>query len=442
MTDSVLVFPPGFRVINAYGQPVSGAKIKFFDSGTTTPKTVYSDQELATSLGSTVTCDSGGYPTSDGTTQVPVYTGIADYKVRITTSADVTLSEHDEVKGALDTSDFGGGEAATFETLVVSKSLDYTVLTSDQSKLFNVNSGGADVTMTLPSAVTAATGWRVGFRHAGSANQVIIATVSSQTIAHGTILGTNMSLVGLGEAIWLVSDGANWNVDTYAPPYLKATIGVITISDIANSPPGSPVQGERCIVGSVPAGGFSTFAQHDVAEYTGNAWVKLTPPTDCGWLAYVQDEDTFYSFVGSAWVTGSTANFGMVKLADSTAMEALTASRAVSADVQHRHPGHPKATVSMNFSTAAIIEDYGVSSITDNAAGNFTVNFDTAFSATSNYGCCGGWSRDSDDTNGDAIFSSESTFSKTTTAFQVSVVNSSNNRLDPIEVGAIFMGDQ
>jgi ribose 5-phosphate isomerase len=442
MTDSVSVFPPGFRVINGYGLPVSGAKLKFFDSGTTTPKTVYSDSDLGTSLGSTVTCDSQGYPTSDGSTKCQVYVGIADYKVRVTTSADVTISEHDEVKGALDTSGFGDQAGSDFETPVVSKSTDYTVLIADQSKLFNCNCGGGDITLTLPSAVTAATGFKVGFRHAASANQVIIATVSSQVIKHGTILGTNMSLVGIGETVWLTSDGADWNVDAYVPPYLKATLGVIIISDIANSPPGSPVQGERCIVGSVPAGGFSTFAQHDVAEYTGNAWVKLTPPTDCGWLAYVQDEDTYYSFVGSAWVTGSTANYGMVKLADSTAMEALTASRVVTADVQHRHPGHPKATVSMNFATAAIIEDYGVSSITDNAAGNFTVNFDAAYSATTNYGCCGGFSRDHDDSNGDCIFSAENTFSKTTTAFQVSVVDSSNTRRDPVEAGAIFIGDQ
>src|SRR5512145_1213639 len=119
MTDSVAVFPPGYRVINSYGQVVPGAKLKFFDSGTTTPKPVYSDQDLATSLGAEVTCDSGGYPTSDGSTKIGVYTGVSDYKVRITTSADVTLVELDEQKGALDTSGFGAQEGVVFQTPIV-----------------------------------------------------------------------------------------------------------------------------------------------------------------------------------------------------------------------------------------------------------------------------------------------------------------------------------
>ena len=45
-TDSVLIFPPGFRVTNANGTPVSGAKIKFYNAGTvvtrdTVPGKVY-----------------------------------------------------------------------------------------------------------------------------------------------------------------------------------------------------------------------------------------------------------------------------------------------------------------------------------------------------------------------------------------------------------------
>jgi hypothetical protein len=382
MTDSIAVFDPGFRVLNASGAVVSGAKLKFFDAGTSTPKTVYADKDLSTSLGSTVTCDSGGYPSSDGSTKTQVFTGTASYKLTITTSADATLSSHDNCVGALDTSGFDGDAAASFETPVVSKSLDYTVLTSDQSTLFNVNSTAGDVIMTLPSAVTAATGFRVGFRHAGTANQVVVATVSSQTIAMGTTTGTRMALESLGETIWIVSDGANWNVDSYVPRFKGAT-GVITIADRLNTPPGAPVQGAKYIVTSGPAGDWSTFAEHDIAEYqgTGTLWTKVTPPTDCGWLAYVQDEDAYYQFTGSAWVQGATtARYGDVRLADQTAMEALTASRVVSADVQHYHPGMLKAWVKFAGSST-INADYGVSSITDNGLGDYTANWDTAFSS-------------------------------------------------------------
>jgi hypothetical protein len=384
MTDSVAVFSPGFRVADSYGRIVSGAKLKFFDSGTTTPKTVYSDSSLSTSLGSTVTCDSGGYPTSDGSTKVQVFTGIADYKLRVTTSADVTLAEHDACKGALDTSGFGDQAGADFETPVVTKSLDYTVLTSDQSTLFQVNCTGGDVIMTLPSAVTAATGFRVGFRHAGTANQAVIATVSSQTIAQNTTTGTRLSLESIGETVWLASDGANWNVDSYVPR-MKGTVGIITIADRLNTPPGGPVQGAKYIVTSGPAGDWSAFAEHDIAEYqgTGTLWTKVTPAADCGWVAYVADEDIYYRFTASAWVAESatTSVAGTVRLADAAAMEALTAGRGVTADLQHRHPTHPKLWGTAT-PAGAISADYGISSVVDDFTGTLTWNYDTAFSAS------------------------------------------------------------
>ena len=51
---STLVFQPGFRVLDASGRPVSGAQIRFFEAGTSTPKTVYSDAALTQALGSIV----------------------------------------------------------------------------------------------------------------------------------------------------------------------------------------------------------------------------------------------------------------------------------------------------------------------------------------------------------------------------------------------------
>lgn len=100
MLDSVAIFDPGFRVTDANGDPVSGAKLKFYNAGTSTPKEVFANDALSTSLGSTVTCDSGGYPTSDGSTKTMVYVGTADYKLVITTSADVTIATHDNPQGA------------------------------------------------------------------------------------------------------------------------------------------------------------------------------------------------------------------------------------------------------------------------------------------------------------------------------------------------------
>lgn len=42
------------------GQPLAGGTVEFYDTGTTTPKDVYSDEDLAVNLGSTETLDSAG----------------------------------------------------------------------------------------------------------------------------------------------------------------------------------------------------------------------------------------------------------------------------------------------------------------------------------------------------------------------------------------------
>jgi len=62
----LLLVPGAWPVFNAAGDPVSGATISFFQPGTTTPKPVYSDDTLTTSLGSVLTTNAAGEPTTLG----------------------------------------------------------------------------------------------------------------------------------------------------------------------------------------------------------------------------------------------------------------------------------------------------------------------------------------------------------------------------------------
>lgn len=79
----------------------------------------------------------------------------------------------------------------------------------------------------------------------------------------------------------------------------------------------------------------------------------------------------------------STAATGVVQLADATAMEARTAGRGVTADIQYRDPTHPKAWLCFNGGgTIAIRSDYGFASITDNGGnGDYGATMDTAMSS-------------------------------------------------------------
>ena len=321
MPDSIHVFDPGYQVLDpATGDPSSGAKILFFDAGTTTPRTVYSDSGLTTSLGTTITCNSNGVPVNGSNAEVEIYTDNTAYKCEITTSADVTIyGPVDNIQGALDTSAFAtAGSTQTYNRPVDIKSADYTVLAGDAGKVIPVNSTGGTFTITLPSAVTVGDGFTIGLRHVGTANQVRIATVSGQNI---DIDGKNnvsaYSLRGIGHSIELSSDGSNWLVNNESLPFGE---GLFTIVDRLATPPGSPTPAARYIVTSSPTGDWSTFSEHDIAEADGQGnWINYTPPTNAGWRAYVQDETTNYQFKSSAWVvdegylTVSTAGLRFVE---------------------------------------------------------------------------------------------------------------------------------
>jgi hypothetical protein len=386
MADVIECFKPGFRVLDATGAVVSGAVLEFYDAGTSTPRTVYSDYALSVSLGTSVTCDSGGYPTSDGNAKVSVYTGTGRYKIIAKTSTGTTVwGPIDNIPGALDTSSFltSGDIVPSPQIENISTSQSLTV--DHQGQYFNVNCSGGDVPITLDNAIDLGDGWFVTIRHDGSANQVSIVGTSSELFKIGSHAGvTAFSLTQRGQAVRITCDGAGFKVEESSPALFNTT-GVILIADRLNTPPGSPEAGARYIVTSGPTGAWSGFSQHDIAEADGQGgWFKMTPPTDSGWLAYVQDEDIYYYYIGSAWVAQSatTAREGTLRAADQAAMEALTVLRAVTADVQHHHPGHPKAWVNFNGTgTVAIRSDYGVASITDNGTGEYTVNYDTAFSS-------------------------------------------------------------
>lgn len=385
MTDSVNVFDPAFRVTNnSTGAPVNGAVIKFYVGGTAfgTPKTVYSDAGLSTALGTSVTTDSLGCPTSDGTTPTLIYTDTSPYDIRIETSAGVLIKAFTNVKGAVETGTGGGGSVISTRT-VETKSLNYTVLAADQGKAFAGNCTGGDVTFTLPSAAASdvGNGWLCTISHAGSANQVIIATTSSQTITSGAQgYGTALSLSNSGEEVTLISDGGNWRVFMHSGPHIKRGQGVLTIADRLAAAPGSaPEAGTLYISTGSATWGSTSVANHDVVMHTtGGAYVKFTPPTDCGWIAYVQDEDDTYQFQGSAWVAP------FPKAATQAQQEAGSATNVyVAPATQHLHPSAAKfwAVVTVSSGNYTLAASYNVTSITDNGTGDLTVTIATDFSS-------------------------------------------------------------
>jgi hypothetical protein len=395
MTDSVAVFDPGYRLTdNSTGAPISGAVIKFFNAGTTTPKTVYADAELATVLGTSVTTDSLGAPTSDGTTKTLIYTDTSPYKVVIETAAGVVIASYDNVKGAVEVGEAGDGEAAELATVVETKSLDYTVVAADQNKIIRLNTTGGDVVLTLPSAAAATIGnnWGCWVQMAGSANQGVIETVSSQTITDGVLsYSTKFPLTASGQTVRITSDGGNWVITGHTPPWvLSGSAVLLTIVDRLAAAPGSPpAQGALYIATDAATWGSTSVANHDLVMHTtGGAYVKVTPPTDCGWMAYVQDENKRYSFEDSAWVAedATVSKSGTVELA--TNAETVTATdtaRVAPLSALRHHPGMAKCLGTVVYAAGVPTLQTGsvnITSITDTATGRLTVTIADDFNGT------------------------------------------------------------
>lgn len=100
-----------FRILNQFpvyldqsGQPASGGELRFYESGTTTPKSVYGDPELTIDNGSTVLLN------SDGRTAVDVW-GDGAYRVRLYDADGTQLAEADDVEVA-------GGSGTAIPALV------------------------------------------------------------------------------------------------------------------------------------------------------------------------------------------------------------------------------------------------------------------------------------------------------------------------------------
>ena len=445
MVDSVLILNPGWRALDDTGTPFTDAVLTFYDAGTSNLRTVYSDSGLSTSLGSSVDCDAGGTPESSASNPTLIYTGSSSYKVNIASAIAGFSRDFDNVLGALDTSSFLT-QAAVADRSVVAVSTNRSVTSADKGKILDVNCSGGDITMTLDDAATLDDGFFVSIRHNGTANQVRITGDGSDTFGIPGANVTGFSLTGRGQGCMITCDAVNFKTDAWTEPLISGNTGVIVIADRLSTPAGSPEAGARYIVGSSPTGAWSGFAEHDIAEADGfGNWFNYTPATDAGWLAYVQDENAYYSFEASAWVQNSSTDTiaGRIRRATQSDQETVSAvDAAVVPGRQHFHPGHPKAGGRFNGTgTPAFASgDYGMGAITDNGTGDYTLALDTAF-ANTNYWWTGN-SSNQQSANRTIMTEENNSPTRTTSSIPILTTNTTNaSDSDQTPNGITFWGD-
>jgi hypothetical protein len=129
------------------------------------------------------------------------------------------------VRGALNTSGFlVVGSTSTLNKPVVTKTTGFTAGLADKGKVFDCIANGGFFTVTLDSAVTLGDGRSATFRNGGTANQFGFSAAQNINTPMGDVLAFSLRV---GESVEIVSNGATFKVDSYVPPLIGGTTGLI-----------------------------------------------------------------------------------------------------------------------------------------------------------------------------------------------------------------------
>lgn len=185
---------PKQRVLDANAKPVSGAKVYIYDSGTTTPRTTYSNRARSIAQTHPVVADVDGW-------LEPMYPPDGAYKILVTDSDGVTIWTADDQAGPLDLSAFLTGAVGVVEavsyvpTAHASNSADY-------GKIFVCDATGGGFDFNVPTAISQS-GKQLTVINNGTANKVTVKQYAAELVDGGASI-----VLYPGERVTLVSDGA------------------------------------------------------------------------------------------------------------------------------------------------------------------------------------------------------------------------------------------
>lgn len=96
-----------------------------------------------------------------------------------------------------------------------------------------------------------------------------------------------------------------WGITGYNPGFrlLDTVVHLEVLSRALSTPPGSPVAGDRYIVGGSPTGAWSGHT-NAIARWSGSAWEFTAPKSS--WRGFDVNTGVFVYYTGSAWAAEST----------------------------------------------------------------------------------------------------------------------------------------
>ena len=187
-------------VVDSSGNTISGAQLFFYEVGTSTKKNTYSDSAKTLLNANPVVADSAGrfgdiFMLTD-----------AQYKVVLAPASDTdpptspidTWDNFSPIRGSI-----------TADTPVVSKSANFTVLTTQKGSLFEVDASSGSVNATLPAAADATNGFEITVKKIDSSSNAVTVDGSGSETIDGA---TTQTLSNQYDSIIIVCDGTEWHV--------------------------------------------------------------------------------------------------------------------------------------------------------------------------------------------------------------------------------------
>ena len=180
---------PRSTAFDANGDPISGAKLEFFESGTTTPLDTFSDDALTVANTNPVIADSAGRFGD-------IFLQQADYKVTLSDADDNVIWTSDPVR------------ADSPKSSDVREVLTTTVLdTSDDGKLVTADATSGAFIITLPAAATAGNGYEVTVQKVDSSTNIVTVDANGAETINGI---SDLDLPDQYAAAIFRCDGTEW----------------------------------------------------------------------------------------------------------------------------------------------------------------------------------------------------------------------------------------
>lgn len=187
---------PRSTAFDANGDPISGAKLGFFESGTTTPLDTFSDDALTVANTNPVIADSAGRFGD-------IFLQQADYKVELSDASDNVIWTSDPVRA-------DSPKSSDVREVTTTTVLD----TSDDGKLITADATSGAFIITLPAAATAANGYEVTVQKIDSSTNIVTVDANGSETINGT---SDLDLPDQYASAVFRCDGTTWFATAITP---------------------------------------------------------------------------------------------------------------------------------------------------------------------------------------------------------------------------------